>query len=94
MRRLPGFRDVAASAGVDRPEIRVTPRNEDASRFGVTTEAIADAVRIATIGDIPANLAKYRDGDRLIPIRVQLDPAARADLSALEVMPVPGTAAR
>ncbi len=78
MRRLPGFRDVAASAGVDRPEIRVTPRNEEASRFGVTTEAIADAVRIGTIGDVPANLAKFRDGDRLIPIRVQLDPAARA----------------
>ncbi len=92
LRRLPGFRDVAANAGVDRPEIRVTPRNEEASRFGVTTEAIADTVRIATIGDIPANLAKYRDGDRLIPIRVQLDPAARADLAALEVMPVPGTA--
>ncbi len=91
MRRLPGFRDVAANAGVDRPEIRVTPRNEEASRFGVTTEAIADAVRIASIGDIPANLAKYRDGDRLIPIRVQLDPAARADLSGLEVVPVPGT---
>jgi HAE1 family hydrophobic/amphiphilic exporter-1 len=91
MRHLPGFRDVAANAGVDRPEIRVIPRNEEASRFGVTTEAIADAVRIASIGDIPANLAKYRDGDRLIPIRVQLDPAARADLSGLEVMPVPGT---
>ena len=91
MRRLPGFRDVAANAGVDRPEIRVVPRNEDASRFGVSTEAIADAVRVATIGDIPANLAKYRDGDRLIPIRVQLDPAARASLAGLDVLPVPGT---
>ena len=49
-------------------------------------------MRIATIGDIPANLAKFRDGDRLIPIRVQLDAAARADLAALEAMPVPGTA--
>ena len=90
MRRLPGFRDVAASAGVDRPEIRVTPRNDEASRFGVSTEAIADAVRIGTIGDVPENLAKYRDGDRLIPIRVQLDPAARRSLAALEVLPVPG----
>ena len=90
MRRLPGFRDVAANAGVDRPEIRVLPRNEEASRFGVTTEAIADAVRIGTIGDIPANLAKFRDRDRLIPIRVQLDPAARTSLASLEVLPVPG----
>ena len=90
MRRLPGFRDVAASAGVDRPEIRIAPRNEEATRFGVTTEAIADAVRIATIGDIPAELAKFRDGDRLIPIRVQLDPATRTNLAALETLPVPG----
>ncbi|WP_158743281.1 efflux RND transporter permease subunit [Acidisphaera sp. L21] len=92
MRRLPSFRDVAANAGVDRPEIRVVPRNEEATRFGVSTETIADAIRIATIGDIAANLAKYRDGDRLIPIRVQLDPAARTSLAALEVLPVPGTA--
>ena len=45
---------------------------------------------MATIGDIPANLAKFRDGDRLIPIRVQLDPAARTSLASLEVLPVPG----
>jgi hydrophobe/amphiphile efflux-1 (HAE1) family protein len=92
MRRLPSFRDVAANAGVDRPEIRVVPRNEEASRLGVSTEAIADAVRIGTIGDIPANLAKFRDGDRLIPIRVQLDPATRGQLSAIEMLPVPGIA--
>ena len=90
MRRLPGFTNVAASAGVDRPEIRVTPRNEEASRFGVSTEAIADAVRIATLGDAAANLAKFRDGSRLIPIRVQVDPALRRDVDALESLSVPG----
>ena len=80
MRRLPGFANVAASAGVDRPEIRVTPRNAEASRFGVSTEAIADAVRIATLGDAAMNLAKFRDGSRLVPIRVQVDPALRRDV--------------
>ena len=91
MRHLDGFTNVAASAGVDRPEIRVTPRNEEAARFGVSTEAIADAVRIATLGDASQNLAKFRDGGRLIPIRVQVDPVLRQDVGALETLSVPGT---
>ncbi len=47
-------------------------------------------MRIATIGDVSANLAKFRDGQRLLPIRVELDPAFRTELSALEILPVPG----
>ena len=89
MRHLSGFANVAASAGVDRPEIRVTPRNEEATRFGVSTEAIADAVRIATLGDAAQNLAKFRDGSRLIPIRVQVDPALRGNMGDLETLSVP-----
>ncbi len=90
MRRLPGFSNVAPSAGADRPEIRVTPRLDEAARFGVSTEAISDAVRVATIGDSSANLAKFRDGDRLIPIRVQSKLSVRADLDALAALPVVG----
>ena len=90
MRRLPGFGNVAPSAGADRPEIRVVPKGDQAARFGVTTEAISDAVRIATIGDVSMNLAKFRDGDRLIPIRVQVDTALRADLGGMETMAVQG----
>ena len=70
----------------------MTPRGDEAARFGVSTEAISDAVRIATIGDVPANLAKFRDGDRLIPIRVQVDPALRHDIGAIETLAVPGAA--
>jgi hydrophobic/amphiphilic exporter-1 (mainly G- bacteria), HAE1 family len=67
MRRLPGFSNVAASAGIVRPEIHVIPRAEQAARFGVSTQAISEAVRIASIGDIGARLAKLREGDRLVP---------------------------
>ena len=90
MRRLPGFGNVAPSAGADRPEIRVVPRVDEAARFGVSTEAISDAVRIATIGDVPANLAKFHVGDRLIPIRVQVDTALRGNLDALQALTVTG----
>jgi len=90
MRHLAGFSNVAASAGIDRPEIRIVPRTDEASRLGISSEMIADAVRIATIGDIDANLGKFRDGDRLVPIRVELDRAVRDDLSAFGALPVVG----
>lgn len=90
MRHLPGFSNVAASAGVARPELRVTPRAADAARFGVSTQAISDAVRVATIGEVSANLAKLKLGDRLVPIRVQAETASRADLGALGTLPVAG----
>ncbi len=38
----------------------------------MTTEAIAEAVRIATIGEVGPALPKFTIGDRQIPIRVQL----------------------
>ncbi len=90
MRRLPGFTNVAASTGLDGPQILVTPRVDEAARYGISTEAISEAVRIATIGDISANLAKYRDGQRLIPIRVETDLALRRDVHAIEALPVTG----
>ena len=52
-------------------------------------------IRIATIGDVDANLAKFNAGDRQIPIRVQLDERARTDrqiLEALKIRTAPGNA--
>jgi hydrophobic/amphiphilic exporter-1 (mainly G- bacteria), HAE1 family len=91
MRQVKGFTNVAAVAGLERPEIRVTPRPEEAARLGVTTDQISDAVRVATIGDVGPALAKFTAGDRLIPIRVQVDEAAREDLSIISAMTVTGT---
>jgi multidrug efflux pump subunit AcrB len=88
MRRQPNFMNVAAAAGVERPEIRVVPRPDEAARYGVSTDAISEAVRIGTIGDAGPNLAKFNAGDRLIPIRVQMATAARSDLSLIEMLPV------
>jgi hydrophobic/amphiphilic exporter-1 (mainly G- bacteria), HAE1 family len=91
LRRDPQFRNVAAIAGVERPEIIVTPRLEDAARFGVSTDAISEAVRVATIGDVGPALAKFNAGDRLIPIRVQVDEDARNDLRYVESMTITGS---
>ncbi|MGE3066026.1 MAG: efflux RND transporter permease subunit [Hyphomicrobiaceae bacterium] len=87
-KRLPQLANVVSTAELDRPELRVVPRTEIAAELGVSTEAISEAVRIATIGDIGANLAKFDVGDRQIPIRVQLDEAARGERNVLEALKV------
>ena len=77
-RRLSSTSPTAGS--LDRPELRVTPKLDAAASLGVTPEAISETVRVATIGDIDANLAKFNAGDRQVPIRVQLDESARTDM--------------
>ncbi|MGL4397224.1 MAG: efflux RND transporter permease subunit [Hyphomicrobium sp.] len=84
LRKVDGFRNVAATAALDRPEIRVNPKFEEAAKLGVTPDQIAETIRVATIGDADFNLAKFNAGDRLVPIRVQLEEAARADLHRIE----------
>ncbi|MBP0578123.1 efflux RND transporter permease subunit [Labrys sp. LIt4] len=86
MRHVPGFNNVAANTGLERPEVRILPRTDDAARYGITTEQISEAVRVATIGDIDANLAKFNAGDRLVPIRVQLTEESRGNLGLIEAL--------
>ena len=83
MKRLPLITNVTTTAALDRPEIRLRPRTDRAAELGVSTEALAEAIRIATLGDIDANLAKFNAGDRLVPIRVALQRSARADMDTL-----------
>jgi hydrophobe/amphiphile efflux-1 (HAE1) family protein len=82
------FRAVSSNAALDRPEVVVAPDLERMAELGLTTAAISETLRVATIGDVDANLAKYTVGDRQIPIRVQLNEAARNDLSAIGSLPV------
>ena len=84
MKRLPMLALPVSTAELDRPELRVIPNSELASNVGVSTEAIAEAVRIATIGDVGAALAKFTIGDRQIPIRVQLEETARTNPQIIE----------
>ena len=84
LRQVPGFTNVAADAAVDRPELRVVPKFDVAARLGVAPSRIAETIRVATIGDIDANLAKFNAGDRLVPIRVQIEEDARTDMQRLK----------
>ena len=87
-KRLPQLANVVSTAELDRPELRVYPKSDIAAELGISTDAISEAVRIATIGDVAANLAKFSVGDRQVPIRVQLDEKARTDRHILEALKV------
>ena len=87
-KRLPMITNVVSTAELDRPELRIIPKSDIAAEMGVSTEAISAAVRVATIGDIDANLAKFNVGDRQIPIRVQLKEEARENRQIIEQLRV------
>ena len=89
MKRLPQISEVVSTAELERPELRVVPDRELAARLGISTETIAETVRIATIGDVGPLLAKFDAGDRQVPIRVQLRDGARADEQILRSLRVP-----
>ena len=89
MRGVPGLANVINTAAIARPEIVVTPRPDQAALAGVSAQAISQAVRVATLGDVDQALAKFNLGDRQIPIRILLSPEAREDLSVIENLRVP-----
>ena len=76
------------SGDLQRPEILIKPRFDLAANLGVTTAALSQAIRLATMGDIDQNSAKFSLSDRQIPIRVALDRDARASLANIQNLPV------
>ena len=80
MKRIPLIANVISETSLDRPELRIQPRADLAARLGVSTESLSETIRVATIGDVGPALAKFDAGDRLVPIRVQLEDSARGDL--------------
>ncbi|MGC2033165.1 MAG: efflux RND transporter permease subunit [Steroidobacteraceae bacterium] len=89
MRALPDVRDARIRGDLPRPEIVVHPRLDIAAQLGVSVQSISQTIRIATLGDLPQNGAKFSLTDRQIPIRVSLIESARRDLTTLENLPVP-----
>ncbi len=86
--KVPELANVASEGALPRPEIQITPRVTEAARLGITTAQIAETVRVATIGDVDAALAKLSIDNRLIPIRVRLNDESREDLSRIAALKV------
>ncbi len=90
LRTIPGLGSVASSASLSRSEVAVRPDFARAADLGVTSAAIGETLRIATVGDYDAALSKLNLSQRQVPIVVRLDDAARSDLQLLGRLAVPG----
>ena len=91
LRSVPGFGNIGSSASLVRPEIAVRPDFARAADRGVTSAAIAETLRVATVGDYDVALPKLNLATRQVPIVVRLGDAARTDLAVMERLTVPGT---
>ena len=92
--QMKGLREVVAprvNADMQRPELIIKPRLDLAAQLGVTTSALSQTIRIATLGDIDQNSAKFSLSDRQVPIRVMLPEASRRDISTIQNLPVQTT---
>jgi len=89
MRNMPILRDARINGDMQRPEIIIRPHLDLAAQLGVTVSSISQTIRIATLGDLDENSAKFSLPDHQIPIRVSLDESTRRDIGTLENLPVP-----
>ena len=76
------------SADLNRPEIIITPREEIAAELGISTAALSQTIRIATLGEIEQNAARFSLSDRQVPIRVKLSEDSRGQMTTIENLPV------
>jgi hydrophobe/amphiphile efflux-1 (HAE1) family protein len=89
MQGLKVLRDARINGDIERPEILIRPKFDVAAQLGVTASTLSQTIRIATLGDIEQNMAKFSLSDRQVPIRVSLVENARADIDMLSNLPVP-----
>ncbi len=83
LRQEPILRSVMGIGALERPEVKIVPRMEEAAKLGITSAQISQAVRVAMIGDFDPLLAKFNAEGRLLPIRVQTPESARTQFSDL-----------
>lgn len=89
MQGLKILRDARINGDMERPEILIRPKFDMAAQLGVSVMDLSQTIRIATLGDIDQNLAKFSLSDRQVPIRVSLTPDSRTNMAMLENLPVP-----
>ncbi len=74
---------------LERPEFIIKPNFSLAADLGVTTAALSQAIRVATLGEIEENAAKFSLSGRQVPITVAMDRDMRQRIDTLRNLPVP-----
>ncbi|MVA71981.1 AcrB/AcrD/AcrF family protein [Agrobacterium vitis] len=88
LRTVPVLANVSADGSLPRPELQIRPKTDEMARLGITAQQVSETLRVATIGDIDAQLPKISLDGRLIPIRVQAALGQRRDLGAIRALKI------
>ncbi|MEN3110230.1 efflux RND transporter permease subunit [Uliginosibacterium paludis] len=91
LRTIPGLGNIASTASLVRNEVILRPDFARAAELGVTAAAIAETLRVTTVGDYDQLLSKLDLEQRQIPIVVTLKESVRKDLEQLGRLMVPGS---
>ena len=91
LRTIPNLGSITSTASLVRPEIAVRPDSARAAELGVSATAMAETLRVATVGDYDQALAKMNLAQRQVPIVVKLATSARQDLELLGRLTVSGS---
>jgi multidrug efflux pump subunit AcrB len=91
LRTLRGVGAVTSTASRQAPEIQITPDFARAAALGITSNAIASAVRVATNGEYSSDLPKLNLPQRQVPIVVRFSPETRTKLDDIRNMRLVGT---
>ncbi|HEY6131830.1 MAG TPA: efflux RND transporter permease subunit [Halioglobus sp.] len=94
MRGVPGLSNVHQRTPRPGADLVITPKPDEAARLGVSAETLGAIARVATLGDVDSNSAKFNTGEQRVSIRVRLPDEARADLAVLGNLRVPTAAGK
>jgi len=85
LEEIPGVVDVFDGLVYTGPTISLRARAEDAYRYGLTADDIAQAVNTAMLGQTATSVL---EGDRVVDVRVTVDSTRLERLSQVEVLPL------
>ncbi len=85
IQKIPGVVDTKSGIIVAGPSLSVRVRSADAQRFGIDSDDVAQALNAAMLGQTASSVL---EADRVVDIRVRVDPARLDRMSSLENLPL------
>jgi len=77
IRGIGRYGNITSALSLESPEIQIIPNFDLASKLGINTKTLADAIKLSTSGDYDSSLGKFNLPDRQVDIKVQLSPEYR-----------------
>lgn len=89
IRGLAEVSGVSSNLPIAREEIKIYPDKRKLRELGVSTVALAQTLRVATVGDYDTRLSKLNLERRQLPIVITLAPEVRADIASIANLQIP-----